>query len=107
MDVSANLSVLNTLDEYNWQIKKLPDASLKIFKKNSPGSFYIKYVDPSSEKISVSAPIPNSNYNYISTFNKLEYSEANKYIIKHIQNYESRNYQYLNQLPTAPEFDDD
>jgi hypothetical protein len=89
--------------EHGWIFKNKTETYGYFYKKNHPGKFIMERQQCLKKEIKISVPIPNSEYQFLTYYSIMEDHIASYDLIKHLHNYESRNYIYPKQLPTAHE----
>ena len=99
----APTELLNLFKEHGWIFVKKTETYGYFNKKNHPGKFIIEKQHCLQKEIKISVPIPNSKYQFLTYYPLLEDQVATCDLIKHLNNYESRNYIYPKQLPASRE----
>jgi len=93
--------ILTQFKKHNWQFKKNNRNRCSFHKKGHPSQFVIEQLQNSTLRVSM--PIPNSEEMFSTHYSALEEQIATAGLIKHLHNYESRNYINPIPLPTASE----
>ena len=93
--------ILAQFKKHNWQFKKNNRNRCYFHKKGHPTQFVIEQLQNGTLRVSM--PIPNSEEMFSTHYSVLEEQIAAADLIKHLHNYESRNYINPKPLPTTTE----
>ena len=93
--------ILSEFKKHNWHFGKTNKKRCFFYKKDHPTQFVIEQLQ--NNKLRVSMPIPNSEDIFLTHYSALEEQIATVDLIKHLHNYESRNYINPIPLPTTSE----
>ena len=102
--MDSQFSVKEILDQFkksNWLFHKSHKKKCFFYKNGHPNQFVIEQLQ--NNKTRISMPIPNSEDIFLTHYSVLEDSVATADLMKHLRNYESRNYIYPKPLPTTNE----
>ena len=93
--------ILEEFSKYGWKLKTQNKNNGYFYKPGHPGKFIIEKTNNPINPIKLSAPIPNTELQFTTTYSLLEEHVASHDMIKHLNNYINKNYIYPKQLPTT------